>query len=112
VIEEAGGTPALPCVGVWYDAGMTPLDSPSLPGFSFTEDSHLTVAKSDRKLRRWGDVRSACKILDECDREILYDLIAIGAVRAYKLRPHRPNSHWKVDLLSVWEHKQRQLAAC
>jgi hypothetical protein len=26
------------------------------------------------------------------------------------LRPHRPNSHWKVDLLSVWEHKQRQLA--
>jgi hypothetical protein len=89
---------------------MTPLDSPSLPGLSFTEDSHLRVANSDRKLRRWGSVQAACKILDECHRETLYDLIEVGAIRAYKLRPHRPNSHWKVDLLSVWEHKQRQLA--
>ena len=61
-------------------------------------------------MRRWGSVQAACKVLDECHRETLYDLIEVGAIRAYKLRPHRPNSHWKVDLLSVWEHKQRQLA--
>jgi hypothetical protein len=91
---------------------MTPLDSPALPGFSFTEDSHLRVENSERKLRRWGDIVAACKILDDCDRRVMYDLIEIGAVRAYKLRPHRSNSHWKIDLLSVWDHKQRQMTAC
>lgn len=81
------------------------------PAFSFTEDAFLTVQASDRKLRRWGSVAQASKILDECDREIIYDLIEVGSIRAYKRRPHRPNSHWRVDLLSVWEHKQRQLTA-
>jgi hypothetical protein len=80
-----------------------------LPGFSWTEDEFLTVPKSERKLRRWGSVQQACKILDDCDREVLYDLIAVAAVHAYKRRPHRSNSHWRVDLLSVWEHKQRQM---
>jgi hypothetical protein len=90
---------------------MTPHESPALPGVSWNEDAFLRVTNSDRKLRRWGSVQQACKILDECDREILYDLITVGSVRAYKRRPHRPNSHWRVDLLSVWEHKQRQLSA-
>lgn len=85
--------------------------SPSLPAFSFFEDATLTVAKSDRKLRRWGSVQQACKILDDCDREIIYDLIATHEIRAYKRRPQRSNSHWRVDLLSVWEHKQRQMVA-
>jgi hypothetical protein len=91
---------------------MAETTAPALPEFSFAQDTYLAVPKSDRKLRRWGDIKAASKILDDCDREVLYDLIAVGAVRAYKLRPHRPNSHWKVDLLSVWEHKQRQLTAC
>lgn len=85
--------------------------SPALPSFSFLEDATLTVPQGDRKLRRWGSVQLACKMLDECDREIIYDLIAVGSIRAYKRRPHAPNSHWRVDLLSVWEHKARQLAA-
>jgi hypothetical protein len=42
---------------------------------------------------------------------VIYDLIAVKAVRGYKLRPHASNSHFKVDLLSVWEHKQRQMSA-
>lgn len=83
----------------------------AMPTFSFYEDAILTVANSDRKLRRWGSVQQACKILDDCDREVLYDLIETKQVRAYKRRPHRPNSHWRVDLLSVWEHKQSQMAA-
>ena len=85
--------------------------TPSLPGVSWTEDAFLKVPNSDRKLRRWGSVKQASKILDDCDREVIYDLIAVKAVRGYKLRPHASNSHYKVDLLSVWEHKQRQLVA-
>jgi len=81
-----------------------------MPTFSFYEDATLSVAKSDRKLRRWGSVQEACKILDDCDREILYELITTGQVRGYKRRPQRPNSHWRVDLLSVWHHKQSQMA--
>lgn len=80
-----------------------------LPGLSWTEGQVLTT-KTETKLRRWGSVKKACEMLDGCDREVIYDLIAVGLVRGYKLRPHRPNSHWKVDLLSVWEHKQRQLS--
>jgi len=83
----------------------------AMPTFSFYEDATLCVPKSDRKLRRWGSVQEACKILDDCDREVLYDLIATKQVRGYKRRPHRPNSHWRVDLLSVWQHKQNQMAA-
>lgn len=79
------------------------------PSHSWTEDSHLTVKGTDRKLQRWGSVEKACKILDDCDREVIYDLILIKSVKAYKKRPHRKNSHWKVDLLSVWMHKQNQL---
>ena len=90
---------------------MSSVSAPELPGVSWTEDAYLVVARSERKLRRWASVAQACKILDDCDRETLYDLIAIKAVRAYKRRPHRSNSHWRVDLLSVWEHKQRQMAA-
>jgi hypothetical protein len=82
-----------------------PLD---LPGLSWVEGQQLTAAGGN-KLRRWGSVKKASEMLDGCDREVIYDLIAVGRVKAYKLRPHRVNSHWKVDLLGVWEHKQRQL---
>jgi hypothetical protein len=84
--------------------------TPTLPGVSWTEDMYLRTA-DDRKLRRWGSVQQACQVLDGCDREVIYDLIAVKAVRGYKLRPHASNSHFKVDLLSVWEHKQRQMSA-
>lgn len=88
---------------------MTSTDT-TPPTFSFYEDAYLTTPKAERKLQRWGSVAQAGKILDECDREIIYDLIATKEIRAYKRRPSRPNSHWRVDLLSVWEHKQRQMA--
>ena len=94
-----------------YDPGMPASAPHELPGISWTEDAYLVVPQSERKLRRWGSVEQACKMLDECGRETIYDLIAVKAIKAYKRRPHRPNSHWRVDLLSVWEHKQRQLAA-
>ena len=91
-----------------YRVGMRATDIPELPGLSWTEGQTITV-QGGGKLRRWGSVRKACQILDGCDRQVIYDLVAVGSIVGYKLRPHRANSHWKVDLLSVWEHKQRQL---
>ena len=75
---------------------------------AWTADATLTTPKG--QLRRWGSVKMAARMLDDCDREVIYDLIAVGSIRGFKRRPHRPNSHWRVDLLSVWEHKQRQLS--
>ena len=91
-----------------YDGGMSTQSIPELPALSWTEGNLIKV-KGGGKLRRWGSVQKACEILDGCDRQLIYDLVAIGAVKGYKLKPHRPNSHWKIDLLSVWEHKQRQM---
>lgn len=83
--------------------------TPTLPGFSFTEDSTITTTKG-AKLRRYGSVKKACEILDDCDVKIIYSLHRTGSIKAYKRQPHRPNSHLRVDLVSVWEHKQRQLS--
>jgi hypothetical protein len=52
----------------------------------------------------------ACKILDDCDRHVIYDLREAGLIKGYKQRLDRTNSHLRIDLLSVWEYKQRQLA--
>lgn len=82
----------------------------NLPLFDWAEERYLTT-KDGRRLPRWGTVKRACAVLDGCRRQELYDLIEAGLVKAYKLKPHRPNSHWKVDLLSAWRHKQTQLGS-
>ncbi|RYG96717.1 MAG: DNA-binding protein [Alphaproteobacteria bacterium] len=87
---------------------MDPNAPSALPASSFTEDAHITTSKG-AKVSRWGSVKQACKILDECDVKTIYALKKSGDIRAYKRRPDRPNSHLRVDLVSVWEHKQKQL---
>ncbi|RYD19911.1 MAG: hypothetical protein EOP88_17130 [Verrucomicrobiaceae bacterium] len=89
---------------------MPEASAPELPGLCWTEGQTL-VAKGGTKLRRWGSVQAACRILDDCERHVIYDLVAAKSIKGYKLKPHVPNSHWKIDLLSVWEHKQRQIHA-
>lgn len=84
--------------------------TPELPGLCWTEGQTL-LSKGGAKLRRWGNVQAACKILDDCERHVIYDLVEAKAIKGYKLKPHVSNSHWKIDLLSVWEHKQRQIHA-
>ena len=74
-----------------------------------TEDALLRGDHVGGELRRLGSVRQACAILDHCDRGTIYELIKVQAVQASKHLPDRPNSHWRVDLLSVWEHKRRQI---
>lgn len=85
-------------------------DVENLPLFDWAEERFLVTADG-KKLKRWGSVQQACAILDGCDREEIYDLAKAKLIRAYKLKPHRPNSHWRVDLLSVWRHKQGQMRA-
>ena|GEM_PF-6931679 len=87
---------------------MASQTTPELPGISWTEDTTMTTAKGS-KLRRFGSVRMACRILDGCDRHMIYELKAAGVIRAYKHKAHRRNSHLRVDLLSVWEYKQGQM---
>jgi hypothetical protein len=79
-----------------------------LPLESWTDGTTL-VAKGGNRLQRWGSVKKACKILDDCDRQTIYDLRASGQIKGYKRNPQASNSHLRIDLLSVWEHKQRQL---
>jgi hypothetical protein len=79
-----------------------------LPNVSWTDGTTL-IAKNGTRLQRWGSVRKACKILDDCDRQVIYDLKDSGQIAGYKLNPKASNSHLRIDLLSVWEHKQRQL---
>jgi hypothetical protein len=59
--------------GVWYALGMASQTAPMLPGLSWTDDTTLTTAQGS-KLRRFGNVKMACKILDGCDRHTIYDL--------------------------------------
>ena len=80
-----------------------------LPGLSWTEDAMVAAGKGG-KLRRFGSVAKACEMLDDCDVKAVYRLIQAGTIRAYQLRPHRPNSWYRVDLVSVWEFKQAQLS--
>ena len=80
-----------------------------LPLFSWAEERHIVSPRSGKKLPRWGSIELACEILDGCDRETMYLLIKAGSVAAYKRRPDRKNSPYRVDLLSVWHHKHHQL---
>ncbi len=77
---------------------------------AWTADANLALPNGGH-LRRWGSVEKACSMLDDCDREVIYDLIHVGAIKGYKRRPHRKNSHWRIDLLSVWHHKQGQMVS-
>jgi len=80
-----------------------------LPGLSWDEDRNVK-RKDGGSLRRWGTIDQACRMLDDCDRHDVYALIKSGHLLAYKLKPWAPNSKWKIDLLTVWQFKQSQLA--
>jgi hypothetical protein len=62
------------------------------------------------KLRRWGSSSQAAKILGNCDKDSVYDLIKSGLIDAYKLKPHAPNSPWRIDLVSVQMFRNNQMA--
>jgi hypothetical protein len=75
---------------------------------SFTAGNKL-ITSTGKPVNRYGSVKQACQILGDCDPRVIHELIHAGTIKAFKLRPDRPNSHWRVDLLSVWNHKQAQL---
>jgi hypothetical protein len=90
-------------------AAAEQLDNEEIPE-TWTEGTKLNTA-SGRKVDRFGSTKRACMILDNCDRQVIYDLLASGQIAGYKNNPAARNSHFKVDLLSVWRHKERQISA-
>lgn len=81
-----------------------------LPTESWEEGLTLRTT-TGRKLRRWGSVAQACRMLFDLRKGDLYLLIEAGEVEAVK-RPPLPgkrdrNQHYKVNLVSVWEYRQR-----
>ena len=87
---------------------LLPLDF-TVPAGGFGGDCYLTTTRGT-KIKRWGSVRQAAKVLGGCDRESVYVLIAAGLVDAYKLQPGKTNSHWRVDLVACQRHRDSQLA--
>lgn len=81
-----------------------------LPLTSWTEDTRLRNPNGGASLERWGSVALACRILGGCHRETMYHLIRAGAVKGYKLRGDVANSHYRIDLLSVWRYRNGQMA--
>lgn len=86
----------------WYAVAMT--DQMELPFTSWDEGSRLRT-QSGKTLERWGSVRDAGRVLWGYDKKVIYTLIEAGEVVAHK-RPGR-NCKWRVDMLSVWDYKQR-----
>ena len=85
-----------------------PLDC-TVPAGGWGADCYLSTTHGT-KVRRWGSVRQAAKVLGGCDRETIYVLIEAGVIAAYKLQPEKRNSHWRVDLVGCQRHRDGQLA--
>lgn len=81
-----------------------------LPVKSWDEGSFLRK-KDGGRLRRWGSVEEAGTILFGVGKDKIYAMIRDGDVRAAKIGTSK-NSHWRVDLVSVWECKVRMQDAC
>lgn len=84
-----------------------PLDF-TVPAGGFGGDCFLRTSKGT-KIKRWGSVAQACKILGGCGRQSIYDLVHAGLITAYKLKPWRSNSHWRIDLVTVQEWRNNQM---
>jgi hypothetical protein len=67
-------------------------------------DEGATVSTNDgRKLRRWGSVKEAGRMLWGYGDDTIYQLLHAGTIKGVR-RPGR-NTKWRVDLVSVWEYK-------
>lgn len=76
----------------------------NLPALSWDEEASVR-SEDGRKLRRWGSVREAQRMLWGVNKHEVYDLLRAGIIRAVR----RPGgkTKWRVDLVSVWEYKTK-----
>jgi len=83
------------------------LDMPDQLNLPITSWEELGSVRSagGRRLRRWGSVKEAGRMLWGYSKATVYVLIEAGEIKAVK-RGAR-NCHWRVDLVSVWEYKTR-----
>ncbi len=75
----------------------------TVPANSWEEDATI-VTTSKRRLSKWGSTSQAGKILFGAGRKKVGMLREAGLIRGVKQGTAK-NSHWKYDLVSVWEAK-------
>lgn len=91
---------------VCYDSGMSEPDQTTLPGTAWDEASSVR-AQNGNRLRRWGSVAEAGRMLWGYKKDTIYALIKAGEIKAVK-RGNSQTHNWRVDLVSVWEFKMRR----
>ncbi len=84
---------------------MSEQDHPTLPGQAWDEGSVLR-SRNGSRLQRWGSVQDAGRMLWGYKKDVVYELIKAGEIKAIK-RGRSRTHNWRVDLVSVWEFKQR-----
>lgn len=57
-----------------------------------------------------GTVRDAMKTLGAANPDVIYQLIRDKEIKAIKLRDTAPNCKWQIDMLSVYDLKERREA--
>ena len=75
----------------------------TVPANSWEEDATI-LTTSKRRLSKWGSTAQAGKILFGAGRKKVGMLREAGLIRGVKQGTAK-NSHWKYDLVSVWEAK-------
>jgi hypothetical protein len=87
---------------------MSEASTPEALPDSFTAGNKL-ITSAGKPVNRYGSVKQACAILDDCDRQTIYDLFHSKQIRGYKRNPAAANSHLRIDLTDVWKIKRQQL---
>lgn len=94
---------------MWYGLGVSEDLQLLLPVEAWDEGAMLR-AQGGKRLQRWGSVQMARKMLWGYGKDKIYLMIEAGEIFAVKGGAGRTAS-WRVDLVSVWEHKVRAEAA-
>lgn len=88
------------------DSSLDVPEQLELPLHAWDEGMELE-ARDGSRLRRWGSVGEMSRVLFGLERRACYYLIERGEVVGFKLGK-ASNSHYRVDLVSVWEYRQRE----
>lgn len=100
--------------GPKWEQSLLPLDfvlpngKPDGDCFVTREDGTAVLNKAGKKIKEWGKMPEACKILGGVDRWQVDALIEAGIIRAWKMNPEKKYSHWRISLTDCMLHKTKQ----
>lgn len=96
-------------MGVCYDAGMTRKLMLFETESEQCADGSLKVKPRTLLIGEEIGVKKAAEMLGYRDKEAIYRLIEIRALKAWKPETANGNGKWRIDLQSVLEYKARRL---